>query len=505
MEPDSEPLKLKTFSEIQALLGDYEDELKDDSDEEIYEAEEEMDEEIQQEKHKEAVASYADLKAVVEGFVVEADNNRNNYDIVINNVMKTIDQINGARIEEQKTLLKALNRVSETLEAHSAQKASMQKITDTHTTTSGNITNLTKLLRNAKLPKIITQLNAFQTLLNTLTSLITATENTQITMHADISSMKVMVTKMFHAFKEFSSSTPSEHKVADTEKELVQELQDTQPILNTIVRLTTKPTLELKLIESSSRPQPTNPIIDITPPEQSILEEQPKISHTTPKPVRGKALSKPELIKVVTKVAIEAGVDPKLFRAPKVGMSSSSNKMLKKVLNREHMAKLMRLKVIPGEHEMNSTLPAPEQVPSLSPRRKRKALDMEPEVHITGLECNKSLCEGIPYVKNRVIKTPKHRIFFIDAFEKHAFQRVSDIYKVEVKTLMGYLVMAININTPENQRLCLLLRSMIDNHLDKERLKLKKVKLEAMDTLLIKYFCNFCFMFYNILVGLCNS
>ncbi|GJZ14536.1 hypothetical protein Tco_0550213 [Tanacetum coccineum] len=39
------------------------------------------------------------------------------------------------------------------------------------------------------------------------------------------------------------------------------------------------------------------------------------------------------------------------------------------------------------------------------------------------------------------------------------------------------MVMATNINTPENQRLCVLIRSMTDNHLDKERLKLKKVKL----------------------------
>ncbi|GKB14856.1 hypothetical protein Tco_0848779 [Tanacetum coccineum] len=37
------------------------------------------------------------------------------------------------------------------------------------------------------------------------------------------------------------------------------------------------------------------------------------------------------------------------------------------------------------------------------------------------------------------------------------------------------MVMATNINTPENQRLCALIRSMTDNHLDKERLKLKKV------------------------------
>ncbi|GJU69360.1 hypothetical protein Tco_1255619 [Tanacetum coccineum] len=47
VEPDSEPLILTTFGDIQALL-DSEDELKDESNEEMYEAKKEMDYEIQQ-------------------------------------------------------------------------------------------------------------------------------------------------------------------------------------------------------------------------------------------------------------------------------------------------------------------------------------------------------------------------------------------------------------------------------------------------------------------------
>ncbi|GKB88017.1 hypothetical protein Tco_0960289 [Tanacetum coccineum] len=121
-------------------------------------------------KHEEAAASYAYLKATVEGFAAEADNNRNNFDIAINSVMESGEQINGARVEEHNSLLKALNRVSETLEADFALKATMQKMADTNTSTSGNITNLTKLLRNANLPEILTQLNAFQTSLNSFSS-----------------------------------------------------------------------------------------------------------------------------------------------------------------------------------------------------------------------------------------------------------------------------------------------------------------------------------------------
>nr|GEU90175.1 hypothetical protein [Tanacetum cinerariifolium] len=47
VEPDTEPLITQTFGEIQALLVDYEEELKDDSDEEMYEAGEEIEDETQ--------------------------------------------------------------------------------------------------------------------------------------------------------------------------------------------------------------------------------------------------------------------------------------------------------------------------------------------------------------------------------------------------------------------------------------------------------------------------
>ncbi|GKA71430.1 hypothetical protein Tco_0777569 [Tanacetum coccineum] len=111
--------------------------------------------------------------------------------------------------------------------------------------------------------------------------------------------------------------------------------------------------------------------------------------------------------------------------------------------------KYERLKVIPGEIRINPSLPVPEQVPSLSSGRKRKAQELE--------------LEGI---------------FFIDVFGDQAFQRISDIHKADVDTLLSYLMMA--INTPENQGFCAVMRSMIESHPDKEKLKSKRVKLEAI-------------------------
>ncbi|GKA78434.1 hypothetical protein Tco_0784971 [Tanacetum coccineum] len=88
----------------------------------------------------------------------------------MNNTMDLIEKINIARVDERSTLLKSLNRVFKTLEADSTLKATMQAMAETNTTTFGNVTNLIELLRNSKLPEILTKLNGFQASLNSLSS-----------------------------------------------------------------------------------------------------------------------------------------------------------------------------------------------------------------------------------------------------------------------------------------------------------------------------------------------
>nr|GEV63933.1 hypothetical protein [Tanacetum cinerariifolium] len=99
----------------------------------------------------------------------------------------------------------------------------------------------------------------------------------------------------------------------------------------------------------------------------------------------------------------------------------------------------------------------------------------------------KKRCSKLP--AKQVIEHPENGIFFIDVFGDEAFQRMSDIHTVDVHTLLSYMVMALNINTPTNQRLCAVMRSLSESHLDKEKLKSKKVKL--VDTYKIKYLCIF--------------
>ncbi|GJX40770.1 hypothetical protein Tco_0255760 [Tanacetum coccineum] len=399
-----------------------------------------------------------------------------------------------------------------------------------------------------------------------------------------------------------------EPEVAEVEKELEHEPQDTKPIPTTIFRPTTKTVPNEEIIESSLRPQLTTRDTDDSPlklvkatreirpdPNAPILIDY-KIyevmyelineeiqAHLEKKEQMEKAaqevklieLSKPELIKVVKEVVSEARVDPKVLRIIKGGKEFLKQHDAEyKVLQKEHLEKLKNLrdlkkkifdqyvwttqnrlkpekitdiliypntrpvtitvyrnndrrnfdvhknfkfgdfglsewdelsviipknknkvvselmtslskkcewlKEIPGELGINPSLPLPEQDLSLSSSRKRKQIELEPEVHIAGLECDRSLHEGFQFVNNKVIETPKYEIFFINVFGDEAFQRINDIHKVEVESLLGYIVMAGNINTPRNQRFCVLMRKMIDEHPDKDKLKSKRVKLEAI-------------------------
>ncbi|GJT65153.1 retrovirus-related pol polyprotein from transposon TNT 1-94 [Tanacetum coccineum] len=92
----------------------------------------------------------------------------------------------------------------------------------------------------------------------------------------------------------------------------------------------------------------------------------------------------------------------------------------------------------------------PEQASSQTSGRKRKHMELELKVKVPRLECNRSLPEGVPFVNNMVIEEPEYGIFFTD------------------------------VKTEDNARFSLELRKLIADHPDQEKLKSKKVKLEAL-------------------------
>nr|GEZ89539.1 hypothetical protein [Tanacetum cinerariifolium] len=102
-----------------------------------------------------------------------------------------------------------------------------------------------------------------------------------------------------------------------------------------------------------------------------------------------------------------------------------------------------RLKKIPKELGIQSALfaPIPEQASSQTLGRKRKHIELEPK-----------------------IKLP----------------RWNDIHKVGVDSLVSYLVMASMVKTKENAGFSLKLKKLIAEHPGQEKLKSKKVKLEAL-------------------------
>ncbi|GKB80349.1 hypothetical protein Tco_0947244 [Tanacetum coccineum] len=65
-------------------------------------------------------------------------------------------------------------------------------------------------------------------------------------------------------------------------------------------------------------------------------------------------------------------------------------------------------------------------------------------------------------------------------FGDQAFQRWDDIHKVRMDSLVSYLVMDSMVKTKENVRFSLKLRKLIADHPDQDKLKSKKVKLEAL-------------------------
>ncbi|GJS26663.1 hypothetical protein Tco_0487283 [Tanacetum coccineum] len=131
--------------------------------------------------------------------------------------------------------------------------------------------------------------------------------------------------------------------------------------------------------------------------------------------------------------------------------------------------KYERLNKIPSELGLNLALPLLEQDPSL------------PETYIADFHCHTKLPEGVKFVNNLVIEEPDHGLFLIDAFGDEAFQRVSDVHKVETESLQVYKVMASNVKTDANQRFNMSMSTMINERPGKDMILSKREEMEHLD------------------------
>ncbi|GKA45645.1 hypothetical protein Tco_0738441, partial [Tanacetum coccineum] len=237
VEPDSKTLQLKTFVDVQALLLS-DDEMVQESDEDdaLYDD--------PRASIEEDVVSYADLRASIEGYYDENVDHRDQTDKLVKETMKIIDNIIKAGIDEKSKPLKALNIVFETLEADSVLKEEMKKMVESYNTTSGNLSRLTELINNAKLPELLTKLEGgeFRKACYCVAKPPFYTEGEPM--------------QIFTIIKK------PEDEVAKTpmEKEPKRPIR-AFPI--SIVKPIIRPNHEVTLIKSSSRPSLTEPILEI--------------------------------------------------------------------------------------------------------------------------------------------------------------------------------------------------------------------------------------------------
>ncbi|GJT71308.1 copia protein [Tanacetum coccineum] len=227
-----------------------------------------------------------------------------------------------------------------------------------------------------------------------------------------------------------------------------------------------------KLVKASSIVRP-----DLDEPDK---EEQIKKAEEE---ARLNAISKLKVIKVVREEANKLGIHPKEATTTKAGeLFKKAQDAEHEVLKKQHTDKVRKslelrkhkydsymwivssrlkpepvidIKIHPKTKPVviTSALPAPEQTPSQVLGRKQKHMELEPETRIPGLECNRALLENVPW---------------------------SDIDKVGMEALVSYLVAASLVKSPENARFSMKLRKLIAEHPDQEKLKSKKVKLEAL-------------------------
>nr|GEX20151.1 hypothetical protein [Tanacetum cinerariifolium] len=243
-----------------------------------------------------------------------------------------------------------------------------------------------------------------------------------------------------------------------------------------------------KLVKASSivRPNPDEPVkvefiingrtVYLT--EQEILDDWDKEEQIkkAEEEARLNAISKTEVIKVVCEEAKKLGIHLKEAIFTKAG-------------------ELFKLKML----NMSRLKPEPITDIKIHPKTKPVVITIYRGTDGRNFDVHKpflfgafgkskldELREIILKKKNTMVKylmnslsRRMYGIFFTGIFGDQPFQKWSDIDKVGIEALVSYLVAASMVKSPENARFSTKLRKLIVEHPDQEKLKSKKVKLEA--------------------------
>ncbi|GJT39053.1 hypothetical protein Tco_0938918 [Tanacetum coccineum] len=541
VESDTQTLLLTTTADVQALLLS-EDELIKESEDDVFEAGDEMDEDTQQ--HEEAAASFANLKSEIERFHDDAYKVHKGNEAAFNSFEKLFTKLREQANKDVEKIFSSLKEIRDAVKEDHVQNKKVIEATKAYTK---NLVNLTKLLSLVKNFNLLGLKSSVETLYA-----VAAIQSDVTSLKKDTSDIKTMIIEIFYAFK---GQTPSSSIVImttlaiieadmDTEETVVKEpikepkakkesASASQLIQITIIRPMApkagrgkgKVTIDTdkpirKLVPASRKVHHDPDVLILVPYEinrkmyhltkekiQAHLDKEEMIKKATEE-AKLLDMSKPELIKMDHKQQTEAktiadvkihpntkpvamtifkGIDKRNFDVHnpfnfgdfgvtewdelRETIPKKKNNVVKDPMN-SLSKRYERLMATPNDLGIQSALPTPlpAQGSFQLSGRKRKKMELEPEIRILDLECNMSLSEGVPFVNNMVIEEREYEMFFIDVFSDEAFQRISDVNKVGVETLLTYLVMALNITTLENTRFCLKLRKLISYHPDQEKL-----------------------------------
>ncbi|GJX94097.1 hypothetical protein Tco_0348683 [Tanacetum coccineum] len=375
VESNSETLQLKTFANVQALLLSNDELLQESDDEDMtYDNIFPLTErqlvkylrkvsrvlcgritEDQWAQHEEVVVSYADLRASIEGYYEENVDHKDQTDKLVQATMNCLDKNSTKRAD----LLKALNGVTKTL------KVVQEAVKDDHALKKKNFD--------------------FQGLKSSIESLqataISQDQHLAAWAKQDTLDIKSMMIEIYNAFKGQPFFAPSGSVLT------------TLAITATPIKDDTE-----KPDSDKAKKEPTNavPISTVKPTETLTSEVLPIatiISTSQPKssqvPQReGKGISSDEQLKMYHLTNDE--INALMEKEDKIKKDAEEAKMFE-------MTKTKVIKAVQEEVEkIGVDLVHKQTKPiSLNSTRKREHMELEPEIKVPRLECNRSLPEGV--------------------------------------------------------------------------------------------------------------
>nr|GEW08685.1 retrovirus-related Pol polyprotein from transposon TNT 1-94 [Tanacetum cinerariifolium] len=429
-----------------------------------------------QEQHEEATVSYDDLKAFIKEYYDENIAHIDQTEKLVESTMSTIDK----RSTEIKDLYKGLNVITKLLkDINTAVKddpAIKKKIDEVIETFAKISTNITK----------------------------------------DTSKIKSMMMEIYQAFKGQSSSASSSSVTLTLILTNILENVEGGNATNTATKEppshTKEETEDLKMEISISLILPTKMCYLTDIKMQAYLDKKEKLKKAV-KEARLVAISKPEVIKVVQEESKKIRLDPKKIASAKAGEKFKKAQDAKhQVLNIEYSQKLKRLIELNkkrAEQYMwtmtNRIKPKPITDVKIHPNTKpvvlsvygdndKRNFDVHNPFKFTDFEITE-FDELGPIIQKKNNSIVKELMTSLRRKRKHiklelevkapGLELITHSKDGMISTRLEWIllyrtVMASMVKTEKNARFSLKLRKLIADHPDQEKLKSKRVKLEAL-------------------------